>query len=329
MRAYNHEPKLDRKTYLGGSDIGAVMGIDPYRSPLSVYNDKLGIQVEEEPKSYAMRKGNHFEGPIFSLYAETRGVWLGAAGVTQPHPIFPFLRGNYDRTLLSGKNGTPTELLEGKTANIRQSHKWSTPGDETVTVPTHYYAQANYYCGLLGMVRFRIVADLAWFPDDLAEYEFDFHQDFFDLCCEEGARFWVDHVKAQVPPPLEMGKSTIDDIVRLYPQGNQELVDAPEDIAELYDLAKSRYREMKEAETFLKEFKAQVQFACGPASGMQFGSEVVKVVDKRGSPKYQEIAAFFAEMAGVKVGTDQWNEAVAKFTGKSTRYVRLAFSGGD
>jgi len=319
--------QLDRKTFLGGSDIAAVMGMDPYRSPLSVFNDKLGIS-EREPASYAMRKGTHFEKAIFSLYAETRKVWLGDAGYTPPHPLFPFLRGSYDRLLLSGKGGEPVALLEGKTASIRQSHKWSTPGEDPVQVPLQYFTQQTWYTGLLGLPEGRLVADLDWYPDDLGEYVFVFNADFFELCVESGARFWTDHVETGVPPEPEVHKSTHDEIVKLWPKGDPgKAVPAPEELEEMWDRALVAYRDKKTAEAFLTQFKEAVQFVAKDASVVEFKDGACKVIDKRGSLSYKDLSAHFASLAGIEIGSPQWNEACSKFTGKGTRYVKLGFTG--
>lgn len=44
--------QLDRQTYLGGSDVAAVLGLSPYRTPLDVYLDKVdGSQPVDAAKA--------------------------------------------------------------------------------------------------------------------------------------------------------------------------------------------------------------------------------------------------------------------------------------
>ena len=45
-----------RKTGLGGSDAGAVCGLNPYSSPLQVFYDKTSEEVQEKD-SESMRQG--------------------------------------------------------------------------------------------------------------------------------------------------------------------------------------------------------------------------------------------------------------------------------
>jgi len=318
-------PYLDRKSYLGGSDISAIIGCDPWASPMTVYNRKIGLSEKQEV-SFAMRRGTHFEPGIMSLYAEINDCWLGPAGVTPPHPMFSFLKGNYDRVRLSGKNGHAITLIEAKTANMRQAAKWGEPEADEKKVPVNYYVQANYYCGLLSLPKFEIVAYLTW-KDDLHVYEFDFNEQVFDDCCEAAAAFWYGHVLPRVPPPPESGKSTFEDMVKLWPESTGEIIAASAQIEQLWGEAFEAYKQKRSADEVLNRFKAAVQFEAKEASAVQFVDGVVKIVDKRGNPAYKDIAAHFASLAGVEIGSDGWNETVAKFTGKATRYIKIPWSG--
>lgn len=323
-----HEAAPDRKSYLGGSDISAIVGADPYASPLTVYERKLGLAPKDEPTS-AMLRGIFFEDGVAKWYARREDKYLGSEGVTPPHPFFPFLRGNYDRLVLEGKsNSQPVAVLECKTANMRQAHKWGDPDDLQKKVPVNYYLQATYYAGLLGLSRFVIAAYLAW-KDDLAVYGFDLDQSTFDALVEAGARFWNDHVLAGVPPPPELGRSTQDDLVRLYPEGSGEIVEAPDAVLGMWEAAEAAYRKKKEAEAVLQEFKVACQFVAGDASAVRFPDGVVKIQDKKGVPRYKDLAADFARKAGCEPGTDAWNEAVRAATGRGTRYALLPFGGEE
>lgn len=317
--------QLDRKTYLGGSDISAIVGADPYASPLTVYNRKLGIAEKEEP-SFAMLRGAELEPGIMKLYARTREVFLGEAGVTPPHPLFPFLKGNYDRTRLDKKGGKPVVLVEAKTASIRQAHKWGEPGTGENKVPVNYYLQANYYCGLMGMEAFEIVALLMW-KDDLQVYEFPFDADTFEMCCEEGARFWFDHVETRTPPPPEPSKSTQADLVNLFPQGTGEVVEATPELEALYKEAFELNKVVKTGSARLDEIKQQFQFYAKDASAIKCEDGVVKVVDKKGSVSWKNLAADLAKAAGIDLGSEQWQALTDANMGKSTRYVLLPFRG--
>ena len=49
-----------RKGGIGGSDAGAVCGLNPYRTAMEVYYDKTSDEIEEMDNE-AMRQGREFE----------------------------------------------------------------------------------------------------------------------------------------------------------------------------------------------------------------------------------------------------------------------------
>jgi len=64
----------ERRKFLGASDLGAVDGKDPYRSPLSVYMDKLGIETGVE-ETRLMRRGRMFEAAAVEYLREDHPAW--------------------------------------------------------------------------------------------------------------------------------------------------------------------------------------------------------------------------------------------------------------
>lgn len=56
------EQRITRRKFMGASDVAAVLGLDPYRTPADVYLSKTADLVEMDSDAAAM--GNHFERPI-------------------------------------------------------------------------------------------------------------------------------------------------------------------------------------------------------------------------------------------------------------------------
>lgn len=316
---------LDRKTYLGGSDISAILGLDPYASPLTIYERKLGIAPPTEP-NYRMMRGTYFEDGIAKAYSRLHDKHLGAARVTPPHPMFEFLKGNIDRTLRSGPGGKAEDIavVECKTAGLRQAHKWGKPGEKKV--PLNYFTQATYYAALMGLPKFVIVADLAWM-DDLFVEEFDTDFEFFDNMVELAARFWYDHVESKVPPPPEMGKSTSDDLIRLFPVSTGEIVPSTPELDAMDREAFELVKQKKTIDTRLAEIKVAFQFHAGEASAVECPDATWRIQDRAGQCRYKDAAVCFAEKAGIKVATPEWNDVLKQFTGRGTRFVRIPYSG--
>ena len=72
-----HEEWLQaRKSGIGGSDAGAICGLNPYTSPLAVYQDKVSETVEEKDNE-AMRQGRDLEDYVARRFMEETGKRCG------------------------------------------------------------------------------------------------------------------------------------------------------------------------------------------------------------------------------------------------------------
>ena len=61
-----------RKQGIGGSDAGAVCGLNPYRTAMQVYQDKISKETEEIDNE-AMRQGREFEDYVARRFTEATG----------------------------------------------------------------------------------------------------------------------------------------------------------------------------------------------------------------------------------------------------------------
>ena len=61
-----------RRTGIGGSDAAAVIGLNPYRSTIELYADKMGMMPEKEDNE-AMRLGRDLEQYVADRFCEETG----------------------------------------------------------------------------------------------------------------------------------------------------------------------------------------------------------------------------------------------------------------
>ena len=66
-----------RRGSLGGSDAAAVLGVNPYASPYSLWAEKTG-RVPEKPDNEAMRLGRDLEDYVVRRWQEKTGKKTGA-----------------------------------------------------------------------------------------------------------------------------------------------------------------------------------------------------------------------------------------------------------
>lgn len=71
-----------RKSGIGGSDAGAVCGLNPYRTAMQVYQDKVSEEIEEMDNE-AMRQGREFEDYVAKRFMEATGKKVRRANAIQ------------------------------------------------------------------------------------------------------------------------------------------------------------------------------------------------------------------------------------------------------
>lgn len=136
----SHEDWLRlRKTGIGGSDAGAICGLNPYSSAMNVYRDKLSKELIFEDNE-SMRQGRDLEEYVARRFCEATGFKVRRSNMLYRSKEHPFMIANIDRFLVGQDAG-----LECKTANAYQAEKWS--HDE---IPPHYLLQCCHYMAVTG-----------------------------------------------------------------------------------------------------------------------------------------------------------------------------------
>ena len=131
-----------RRTGLGGSDAGAIIGVNPWRTAVDVWLDKTGMAQPFEGND-ATYWGNQLEDLVAREYAKRTGMPVGNYGYTVRDGC---LLANIDRLVQTGDKAPAHHdevrtnlLLECKTA----SDVWPDG------LPASYEAQVQHYMGLI------------------------------------------------------------------------------------------------------------------------------------------------------------------------------------
>lgn len=133
---------LKRKNGIGGSDAGAICGLNPYISPMKVYLDKTTDSIEDTDNE-AMRQGRDLEEYVAERFAEETGKKVRRTSFMYVNKEYPFMFANVDR-MIAGENAG----LECKTASAYSASQW-----ENGNVPPHYIIQCNHYMAVTGADR--------------------------------------------------------------------------------------------------------------------------------------------------------------------------------
>ena len=193
----NQDFTQDRTKYIGGSDIGAILGLSKFRSALDVWMVKTG-KVVKSLDSLPLRFGSFAEAFVASEYTRHTGLELIHDESIYLHPKHAFMSAHIDRFVHGdGIAMPPTKILECKTANPFAQSDWGDVGSDQV--PMSYLCQCAWYQAVTGIDE----ADLAvlFGNSDFRIYQIKRDKELEDLLLEKATTFWQDCVLKDIPPP--------------------------------------------------------------------------------------------------------------------------------
>ena len=139
-----------RKEGIGGSDAGAVMGLNKYTSPLKLFKIKRGIYTDSSDNVYT-KKGKSLERLIFEDYVvpdpDFATYTLHRPKCTFINTHYPWLRANCD-AFATAPNTDYNTVIEIKWVSEYAEVNWNE--DEYCGVPASYYAQVQHYMTVTG-----------------------------------------------------------------------------------------------------------------------------------------------------------------------------------
>lgn len=131
-----------RNTFIGGSDVGTILGCNPYKSAYELFLEKTGqIERENIDDKLQVKLGHKMEQIVAELYEEETGEKVQRSNKSFKCKEYPFLVGHIDRKLKGKKKG-----LEIKTTSSFNKTDYA----EGEIPPSHYY-QCLFYMMVTGM----------------------------------------------------------------------------------------------------------------------------------------------------------------------------------
>ena len=229
-----------RKSGIGGSEIGTILGLNPWESAYTLWHKRQEL-IETEPlTSMAIKIGNKLEAPVLDLFAEE-------------HPGFEvYTTGTYSKGFLHANPDGLAKLESGQWAivEVKTSRNY---WDE---VPPAYVAQVQHYMNVMGLEIAVIVA--------LVGMDYQEHwiaRDQFAIDNQElyAKDFW-DGLQTGLVPNWDGSKSTYETVRKLHP----EIDDTEVEVDGGHHLVLAQHK-FDEAEAELTEAKSRVMDAMGRA----------------------------------------------------------------
>ena len=233
-------PQLAARTRpigIGGTDIGAILGLSPYKTPLELWSELVSGEPAPKRDLLHLRYGQHNESFIAKEYERASQMFTVEHQPTLFHKDHGFMFGHIDRFIQDTPDTpavvdgviTANRLLECKTSSAFNKNDWGEAG--TDQVPPLYLVQCAWYMAITQCEA----ADLAVLigNSDFRIFTIERDLELEGLILSHATNFWNEHVLGHTPPqPINA-----QDTALLFPKEAEGLcVEADEGLLKSIDL---------------------------------------------------------------------------------------------
>lgn len=219
----SHEQWLEeRKKTIGGSEIGAILGMHPWQSAYSLWAEKTG-RIPAFEGNLTTKLGSYLEEFVAKLFEETTGKKVQRTNFIYRNDKYEGLHASPDRLLVGEDAG-----LEIKTTSAYNSGKF-----KGVEFPQQYYAQAVQYMAvterrqwyiavLIGNTDFRIY-HLTRDPMEKPDFCVTslLVEDSEITALYEAALDFIECLEKDVPPAMDGSGATYEALREVYRNGGE------------------------------------------------------------------------------------------------------------
>ena len=260
-----HEQWLARrKSGIGGSDMAAILGISPWRTPLNVWLDKTG-RAAEQPPTLSQEIGNYLEPLAAKKYEEETGRRVRKCNVLLKGAEDGDVRiGNVDRLCFCEDGKLPWRKNLGVVTDRALEIK-TTKMDEWDEVPDYYKAQALHYMGMMPTVKVFDFPVLFIARGTMRIYTVERDDAVIRDMAEAAKAFWNDYVLKDTPPPA----TNESDFKTLWPRHVEgKTAVATEEVERAVREYRDLAAKIKQEEENLDLWKLEIQKAMGDAEAL-------------------------------------------------------------
>ncbi len=247
-----------RKCGIGGSDASSILGLNPYRSSMAVYIDKIDEEIrcnqmdnglkenavsKNNETNYKMELGNKLKGFVASEFMLITGKKVRSINGILRNDKYPFAIANIDRAVVGEK-----AFLECKVTNSFNKKEWEK------TIPIHYQVQMNHYMAVSGASHCYVAALIG--NEELVIHKIERDEKIIEEIMKLEEMFWNNCVLGDNFPMPDGSNDYSKVLDSLYKDSKDEelILFEAENILNRYDEVVSLYKE------FEKEKKAIEQY---------------------------------------------------------------------
>lgn len=287
----SHEEWLRyRKKGIGGSDAGAICGLNPYVSPMSVFYEKTNLETEDYDNE-SMRQGRDLEEYVARRFMEETGLKVRRSNAMYQSEEYPFMLANVDRLISRENMG-----LECKTASAYSADKWT--GD---SVPAHYELQCHHYMMVTGAKAWYLAVVILGKEFKYKKIERD--EELIQNLITIEKEFWENHVLTNTMPDPD-GSAISDDVIsRYFPSALKKTIPLPSDLneqlkrrEEIVLLTKKLTQEQNQIEQQIKLYMGEYEMAFNEHYRVSWSNvDTVRIDSKRLKEERPDLYQNFAK----------------------------------
>ena len=267
----SREEWLEARTKgIGGSDASAIMGLNQYATPYTVWLEKTGrVQPADLSDNEAVYWGNRLEDVVAAEFKRRHPEYMvRRKGATLTSKARPWQLANIDRVIKDDKGRMG--VLEIKTAGSFRADDWAEG------IPDYYLPQPIHYLAVTGYEFFAVACLIG--GQRYVEYIDERDEDDVAYLNEQEAAFWQ-LVEQDIPPMVSGADADAVALLTQHPSASNEYVqlldeDVPQ-IAALENLSAA----IKRLEDDKKHIANEIKNIIGDAKGIQ--TPTIKVTWQR------------------------------------------------
>lgn len=219
---FTHEQWLKLRTLgIGGSDAGAILGLNQYATRLSIYLAKKDFANFAGNK--ATEWGNILEDPIRQKAREELGIEIETVPGMFRSKEHEFMGANFDGLVfVEGEKEIAGSVVSGFGGHeIKTSRTGSGFTDDEV--PDSYYAQVQHYMAVTGLSWF-VLTVFIFDQYEGRHYVIPRNDDFIAQLIDSETDFWENNVLADVAPSPTGNENEVD-LVKSLPMAAEVELD--------------------------------------------------------------------------------------------------------
>lgn len=227
---------------IGGSDAAAVIGLNRFKSPYTLWAEKTGAVIPEDISGKeAVRLGNYLEQYVAERFTEETGKKVRRETAILKNTDYPFAHANVDRMVVGEKAGLECKTTSGLNMKRFRNGEY----------PDNYYVQCMHYMAVTGYPVWYLAVLIG--NSDFRVFRIERDEIEIGALMEAEADFWK-QVEEKTPPAVDGSPGTADTLDMLYP------ADDSLDTADLTPVC-GILREYLELKRQLNEIKARMDAA--------------------------------------------------------------------